>query len=87
MFRYVLAPWERVRLVFVWTDEHVKGHFVMCYLALALIRYLQYLMGEEGLSVEEIMAALRKPQVVVQGFYPDVIATPINVSQEYLGRI
>ena len=30
------------------------------------------------------MAALRKPQVVVQGAYPDVIATRINVSQEYL---
>ena len=84
----VLKTDLRARPVFVWTDEHVKGHFVMCYLALSMIRYLQYLMGEEGwkevLSAEEIMAALRKPQVVVQGSYPDVIATPINVSQEYL---
>ena len=78
----------KARPVFVWTDEHIKGHFVMCYLALSMIRYLQYLMGEEGwkevLSAEEIMTALKKPQVVVQGTYPDVIATPINVSQEYL---
>jgi hypothetical protein len=84
----VLKTDLRARPVFVWTDEHVKGHFVMCYLALSMIRYLQYLMGEAGwkevLSAEEIMAALRKPQVVVQGSYPDVIATPINVSQEYL---
>ena len=84
----VLKTDLRARPVFVWTDEHVKGHFVMCYLALSMIRYLQYLMGEEGwkeiLSAEEIMAALRKPQVVVQGAYPDVIATRINVSQEYL---
>jgi len=78
----------KARPVFVWTDGHIKGHFVMCYLALSMIRYLQYLMGEEGwkevLSAEEIMTALKKPQVVVQGTYPDVIATPINVSQEYL---
>ena len=78
----------QARPVFVWTDEHIKGHFVMCYLALSMIRYLQYLMGEEGwkevLSAEEIMTALKKPQVVVQGTYPDVIATPINVSREYL---
>jgi transposase len=84
----VLKTDLKARPVFVWTDEHIKGHFVMCYLALSMIRYLQYLMGEEGwkevLSAEEIMTALKKPQVVVQGTYPDVIATPINVSQEYL---
>jgi hypothetical protein len=64
----------KARPVFVWTDEHIKGHFVMCYLALSMIRYLQYLMGEEGwkevLSAEEIMTALKKPQVVVQGTCP-----------------
>ncbi|HOE89766.1 MAG TPA: hypothetical protein PLF67_06845 [Sphaerochaeta sp.] len=64
----------QARPVFVWTDEHIKGYFVMCYLALSMIRYLQYLMGEEGwkevLSAEEIMTALKKPQVVVQGTYP-----------------
>lgn len=84
----VLKTDLKARPVFVWTDEHIKGHFVMCYLALSMIRYLQYLMGEEGwkevLSAEEIMTALKKPQVVVQGTYPDVIATPINVSREYL---
>jgi hypothetical protein len=84
----VLKTDLRARPVFVWTDEHIKGHFVMCYLALSLIRYLQYRMGEEGwqniLSAEEIMTALRTPEVVVQGDYPDVIATPINVSREYL---
>lgn len=84
----VLKTDLRARPVFVWTDEHIKGHFAMCYLALALVRYLQYLMAEDGwdpvLSAEEIMGALKKPQVVVQGEYPKLVATPINVSQEYL---
>jgi len=84
----VLKTDLRARPVFVWTDEHIKGHFVMCYLSLTLVRYLQYLMAEAGwesvLSAEEIMGALRKPQVVVQGVYPKLVATPINVSQEYL---
>jgi transposase len=84
----VLKTDLRARPVFVWTDEHIKGHFVMCYLALTLVRYLQYLMDEAGwdpvLSAEEIMGALRRPQVVVQGESPRLVATPINVSQEYL---
>jgi transposase len=84
----VLKTDLRARPVFVWTDEHIKGHFVMCYLSLVLVRYLQYLMAEAGwepvLSAEEIMGALRKPQVVVQGVYPKLVATPINVSQQYL---
>lgn len=84
----VLKTDIKARPVFVWTDEHIKGHFVMCYLALCLIRYLQYQMADSGweniLSAEEIMTALRKPEVVTQGQYPDVIATPINISQEYL---
>jgi len=29
------------RPVFVWTDEHIKGHFLTCYLALVLYRLLQ----------------------------------------------
>ncbi|MDD5292820.1 MAG: IS1634 family transposase [Candidatus Izemoplasmatales bacterium] len=29
------------RPVYVWTDEHIKGHFLTCYLALVLYRLLQ----------------------------------------------
>ena len=29
------------RPVYVWTDEHIKGHFLTCYLALTLYRLLQ----------------------------------------------
>ena len=78
----------KARPVFAWTDEHIKGHF--CHVLPSPIHDTLPSIpdGEEGwkevLSAEEIMTALKKPQVVVQGTYPDVIATPINVSQEYL---
>lgn len=29
------------RPIYVWTDEHIKGHFLICYLALTLYRLLQ----------------------------------------------
>jgi len=72
--------------VFVWTDQHIKGHFALCYLALTIMRYLQYRMKEHtgtDLSGESLMEALEEPRVIVQGIYPRVTVTPIEVNQLY----
>jgi transposase len=84
----VLKTDLRARPVFVWTDEHINGHFVLCYLSLCMIRYLQYLMVEQNwesiLSAEEIMQAVHQPLALVQGEYPKVAVTPTQVNQAYL---
>ncbi|MDY0290426.1 MAG: IS1634 family transposase [Sphaerochaeta sp.] len=77
----------QARPVFIWTDNHIKGHFAMCYISLCIIKYLQYYMQEKGmyvLSAEVIMRAISQPRALVQGQFPKNIVTPIEVSQSYL---
>jgi transposase len=60
----VMKSTLRTRPVFVWTPEHVKGHFVMCFLAFALERELEYRLNTRRIenSPEQIKAALRTMQ-------------------------
>jgi transposase len=60
----VIKSTLRTRPVFVWTPEHVKGHFVMCFLAFALERNLEYRLNTRGIdnSPEQIKSALRSMQ-------------------------
>jgi Transposase len=83
----VLKTDLKARPVFVWSDNHIKGHFVICYLCLCIIRYLQYLISENGmenLSAEEIMNAISKPVAIVQGRAPKLVVTPAEVPQSYI---
>lgn len=83
----VLKTDLRARPVFVWNDEHIKGHFAMCFISLCMLRYTQYLLGEadgKGVSAAQIMEAIHDPLVLVQGDYPNNIVTPARVSQTYL---
>ncbi len=84
----VLKTDLQARPVFVWTDEHINGHIAMCYLSLCIIRYLQYMMKENGwevvLSAEEVMKVISQPLAVVQGQFPKNIVTPTAVPQSYL---
>lgn len=73
--------------VFVWSDEHIKGHFAMCFVSLCLIRYAQYLLeSHKGVqySAARIMDAIREPLALVQGTFPENIVTPTRICQEYL---
>ena len=73
--------------VFVWNDEHIKGHFLMCFISLCLLRYIQYLLetqAKERFSTELIMEAICEPIALVQGDYPYNIVTPTQVTQLYL---
>jgi len=46
------------RPVFVNTNEHIRAHFLICFVALLIIRIIQHRMGEKALSAERIARAL-----------------------------
>ncbi len=77
----------RARPVFVWNDEHIKGHFAMCFISLCMLRYAQHLLGKslgKSVSAPQIMEAIKEPFILVQGEYPNNVVTPTRVSQTYL---
>lgn len=68
-FRILKTDLE-ARPVFVWTDSRIRGHFTLCYLALSVIRYIQYFMfskGEEVLSASRIMEAINNSEAIIIG--------------------
>ena len=46
----VLKTAIEARPVYVWTAEHIRGHFVLCYMSLVLIRLMQKQLKDSGLS-------------------------------------
>lgn len=46
------------RPVFVSKNEHIRAHFLICFVALLVIRVIQHRMGEKALSAERIARAL-----------------------------
>lgn len=83
----VLKSDLKARPVYVWKDEHVRGHFCMCFLSLCLMRYAQYklkLSPYEEASAQRIQQALQTPEVVVHGTFPVVSLIPIGISNDYL---
>lgn len=69
-FRIIKSDLEG-RPVFVWTEEHIKAHFLICFIALTIIRIIQYKIlkyenkstlnvdgWEQGITVEKIKHAL-----------------------------
>jgi hypothetical protein len=46
------------RPVFVSKNEHIRAHFLICFVALLVIRVLQHKMGENALSTERIARVL-----------------------------
>jgi len=51
------------RPIYVWTDEHIKGHFLTCYLALVLLRLLQIRL-ENRWTVSQIIDGLRNAKMI-----------------------
>ncbi|MDP3486665.1 MAG: IS1634 family transposase [Bacillota bacterium] len=83
----VLKTDLKARPVYVWTDNHIRGHFALCFLSLCLVRYAQYILDKEkktNYSVARICKAFREPLALVQGVFPNNIVTPTRVPQEYL---
>ena len=46
------------RPVFVYKNEHIRAHFLICFVALLIIRIIQHFMGSNALSAERISRAL-----------------------------
>lgn len=46
------------RPVYVKTPEHIQAHFVICFIALLIVRMIQYAMGEHAVSAERLADAL-----------------------------
>jgi len=46
------------RPVFVSKNEHIRAHFLICFVALLVMRIIQHRMGEKALSAERIARAL-----------------------------
>ncbi len=63
----VLKTNLEARPIHVWTEDSIKGHFLVCYLSLVLQRYLEYKLKQAGLvlSTERIQDALRSAKVTV----------------------
>jgi len=46
------------RPVFVSKNEHIRAHFMICFVSLLIVRIVQYRMGRDALSAERIARAL-----------------------------
>jgi transposase len=46
------------RPIFVSTNEHIRAHFLICFVALLIIRVIQHKMGKDAISAERIARAL-----------------------------
>ena len=69
-FRIIKSDLEG-RPIYVWTEEHIKAHFLICFIALTIIRIIQYKIlkyenkstlnvdgWEQGITAEKIKEAL-----------------------------
>ena len=75
------------RPVYVWTDNHIQGHFILCYLALCMIRYLQYYLKTEHkieMSAARIMDSIREPLAVISGEMPKSVIIPTNLDDDFI---
>lgn len=75
------------RPVYVRTTPHIQGHFTLCFLALSLMRYAQYLFLRERqkrVSAAELMQSFEQPTVLVSGEYPNCLLLPTNIPPLYL---
>lgn len=49
-----------VRPVFLRNNDHIRAHFLICFVALLILRIIQYHMGQDVLSIERICRTLNK---------------------------
>lgn len=71
-FRIIKSDLEG-RPVFVWTEEHIRAHFLICFIALTIIRIIQYKIlkyenkstlnvdgWEQGITADNLKNALKE---------------------------
>ena len=54
------------RPCFVWTDEHINGHFLSCYISLVIEKLAMYLLKQKlpEMTEERFLSAIRQAQVL-----------------------
>lgn len=68
------------RPVFVWTDEHIKAHFIICFIALLLFRIMENELEHEYTS-SEIISTLRSMTMNIihgEGYKPNYTRTDLT---------
>ena len=66
-FRIIKSDLEG-RPIFVWTEEHIKAHFLICFIALTIIRIIQY----------KILKSENKPTLNVDGWEQGITAEKLK---------
>ncbi len=63
----VLKTNLEARPIFVWSEERIKAHFIICYLALTIERYLEKILKENNveLSTKKIQEAIKNTTIGV----------------------
>jgi len=78
------------RPIYVWTDEHIKGHFLICYLALTLYRLLQ-LKLDKAYPIHQLKEALNSANAIrlEKGIYVLTETTEMfeKIDQQYQTNI
>ncbi len=77
------------RPIYVWTEEHIKAHFLICFIALTIVRIIQYKIlkyenkstlnvdgWEQGVTAEKIKQALNNFKVCSDKNGTCLISTP-----------
>lgn len=54
------------RPIYVNTRVHIRAHFLICFVSLAIIRMIQHHMGEKRRSAERIAEALREANCLTE---------------------
>lgn len=89
-FRIIKSDLEG-RPVYVWTEEHIKAHFLICFIALTIIRIIQYKIlkyenkstlnvdgWEQGITADKIKQALNNFKACSDKNGTCLISTPDN---------
>lgn len=64
-FRIMKSDFD-ARPIYLNKREHIRAHFLICFMALMTIRLIQQAMGEERLSAERIAEALREANCLLE---------------------
>ena len=64
-FRIMKSDFE-ARPIFLNKREHIRAHFLICFISLVIIRLIQHSMGPERLSAERIAETLRSAECLLE---------------------
>ena len=98
-FRIIKSDLEG-RPIYVWTEEHIKAHFLICFIALTIIRIIQYKIlkcenkstlnvdgWEQGVTAEKLKQCLNNFKACSDRNGTCLISKPDNEIEKILNSI